>query len=163
MDNLDELSRSGVVSLHMAILKVLSSYPDGLATAAALKADLAILSGSADWTTRMRKLAARMPHLDVFSQKFVVRDGSGWRITAAGRAMLDRLEDRHAVFVDAGGEAELVAASARGEPDESQIEVLSDMQFGARPQLKVIQGGKTRSHDQIKLAMAANIYAAMRP
>ena len=82
------------MSVHVAILKVLSSYPDGLAAPAALNADLAILSGSQDWTLRMRKLAARLPGLDIFSQKLVVRGAYGWQLTAAGRAILDLLEDR---------------------------------------------------------------------
>ena len=41
------------VSLQMSIVKVLSSYPDGRATLAALNADLKILAGSGrEWTAR---------------------------------------------------------------------------------------------------------------
>jgi hypothetical protein len=81
------------VSLQIAILKVLVSYPDGRATIAALNSDLGILNTSGqDWTNRLKRLAARAPDLDIFSQRFVVRDKSGWQITAEGRAFLDLLE-----------------------------------------------------------------------
>ena len=50
-----------------------------------------ITSGS-DWTDRMKRLAARAPDLDIFSQSFVLRDNAGWQITDAGRAFLDFLQ-----------------------------------------------------------------------
>jgi hypothetical protein len=81
------------VSLQIAILKVLVSYPDGRATVAALSSDLAILNTSGpDWNNRLKRLAMRAPDLDIFGQKLVVRDKSGWEITAEGRAFLDLLE-----------------------------------------------------------------------
>lgn len=77
------------MSLQMAILKVLSCHPEGLATIAALNADLNILNTSGrDWTDRMRRLAARVPGLDLFGQHLVVRSDAGWQITDAGRAVL---------------------------------------------------------------------------
>jgi hypothetical protein len=77
----------------MSIVKVLSSYPDGRATLAALNADLKILAGSGrDWTARMKRLAARAPDLDIFSQALVVRDAQGWQLTAAGFEFLGRIE-----------------------------------------------------------------------
>ena len=40
----------------------------------------------------MKRLAARPPDLDIFSQSFVLRDNAGWQITDAGRAFLDFLQ-----------------------------------------------------------------------
>jgi hypothetical protein len=81
------------VSLQIAILKVLVSHPEGRATIAALNSDLRILNTSgADWTDRLRRLAARAPGLDVFGQRLILRDSAGWQITPEGRAFLDWLE-----------------------------------------------------------------------
>ncbi len=80
------------MSLQIAILKVLSSYPDGRASVDAMKADLAILNGCRDWTDRMKRLAARAPGLDIFSHALVLRDGAGWQLTATGRAALSWIE-----------------------------------------------------------------------
>jgi hypothetical protein len=81
------------VSLQIAILKVLVSHPEGRATIAAINSDLWILNTSgADWTDRLRRLAARAPGLDIFGQRLILRDSSGWQITPEGRAFLDRLE-----------------------------------------------------------------------
>ena len=81
------------VSLQIAILKVLVSHPEGRATIAALNSDLSILSTSgSDWTNRLRRLAARAPGLDIFGQRLILRDSSGWQITPEGRAFLDWLE-----------------------------------------------------------------------
>ena len=81
------------MSLQIAILKVLVSHPQGRATIAALNSDLSILSTSgSDWTNRLRRLAARAPGLDIFGQKLILRDSSGWQITPEGRAFLDWLE-----------------------------------------------------------------------
>jgi len=81
------------VSLQMSIVKVLSSHPEGRASVAALNADLTILAGSGrEWTLRMKRLAARAPDLDIFSQRLVVRDAHGWQLTAAGFDFLARVE-----------------------------------------------------------------------
>jgi hypothetical protein len=81
------------VSLQIAILKVLVSHPEGRATIAALNSDLSILNTSGpDWTNRLKRLAARAPDLDIFGQKLILRDSSGWQITPEGRAFLDGLE-----------------------------------------------------------------------
>ena len=81
------------VSLQIASLKVLSSYPDGKASLADLRRDLVILSSSGpDWSARMKRLAARAPDLDAFSQGYIERDDAGWSITEAGRVFLDALE-----------------------------------------------------------------------
>jgi hypothetical protein len=76
-------SSSGVAYEHpIAILKVLSSYPEGRATVAALNADLQMLA-SPDWFARMRALGARAGAVNLFSAKLVTRDAAGWTITAA--------------------------------------------------------------------------------
>ena len=81
------------MSLQIAILKVLVSHPEGRATIAAINSDLWILNTSgADWTDRLRRLAARAPGLDIFGQRLILRDSSGWQITPEGRAFLDWLE-----------------------------------------------------------------------
>ena len=81
------------MSLQIAILKVLVSHPEGRATIAALNSDLCILNTSgSDWSDRLKRLAARAPGLDIFGQRLVLRDSSGWQITPEGRAFLDRLE-----------------------------------------------------------------------
>jgi len=81
------------MSFEITILKVLAGHPEGRASLADLKHAMAILitSGS-DWTDRMKRLAARAPDLDIFSQSFVLRDSAGWQITDAGRAFLDFLQ-----------------------------------------------------------------------
>lgn len=132
------------MSVHVAILKVLSSYPDGLAAPAALNADLAILSGSQDWTLRMRKLAARLPGLDIFSQKLVVRGAYGWQLTAAGRAVLDLLEDRR----DSGSTLrDAEAGEAQAADQIGSDELQPDPALQPRPQLTLIQGGRTHPRD----------------
>ena len=81
------------MSFQITILKVLAGHPEGRASLADLKRAMAILitSGS-DWTDRMKRLAARAPDLDIFSQSFVLRDNAGWQITDAGRAFLEFLQ-----------------------------------------------------------------------
>jgi len=81
------------VSIQVAILKILSSHGSGRAPLASLNRDIAILSGSgAEWTSRVRRLAARVPAIDIFGQGYVVREDDGWQITSAGRDFLDALE-----------------------------------------------------------------------
>ena len=81
------------MSLQIAILKVLVSHPEGRATISALNSDLRILnSGGPEWTDRLKRLAARALGLDIFGQKLILRDSSGWQITPEGRAFLDWLE-----------------------------------------------------------------------
>jgi hypothetical protein len=62
-----------------------------------LKRDMAILVASGrDWAERTKRLAARMPKLDIFSQGLVERLDGGWRITEKGRAVLEIMEARPA-------------------------------------------------------------------
>ncbi|MET4717288.1 hypothetical protein ABIF63_001394 [Bradyrhizobium japonicum] len=47
---------------------------------------MAILATSErDWAERTKRLAARPPDLDIFSQGLVERLNGGWRITEKGR------------------------------------------------------------------------------
>ena len=81
------------MSLQIAILKVLVSHPEGRATVAVMISDLSILNTSgSDWADRLKRLAARAPDLDIFGQRLILRDSSGWQITAEGRTFLDLRE-----------------------------------------------------------------------
>jgi hypothetical protein len=83
------------VNFQVTVLKVLVSYPDGFASLNDLKHDMAILATSGkDWTERTKRLAARLPNLEIFSQGLVVRLEDGWRITQRGRAVLEMMERR---------------------------------------------------------------------
>jgi hypothetical protein len=81
------------VSFQITVLKVLAGHPEGRASLADLRRAVGILiSSGPDWTNRTKRLAARAPHLDIFSQSFVIRDNAGWQITDTGRAFLTSLE-----------------------------------------------------------------------
>ncbi|MBR0898341.1 aminoacyl-tRNA deacylase [Bradyrhizobium tropiciagri] len=71
----------------------MASHVSGRAALDSLKHDLAILSSSGDdWHSRVKRLASRVPELDIFSNGYVLRDADGWEITPAGRAFLRALE-----------------------------------------------------------------------
>ncbi len=81
------------MSFQITVLKVLAGHPDGLASVADLTHYVSILmSSGSDWTDRMKRLAASVPPLDIFSSAFVTRQMDGWRITDAGRQFLTKLE-----------------------------------------------------------------------
>ena len=81
------------MSFQIAVLKVLAGHPEGHASLADLKHYLAVLTCSgADWSQRMKQLAARAPALDIFSSGYVVREPSGWQITTKGRDFLISIE-----------------------------------------------------------------------
>jgi hypothetical protein len=83
------------VNFQVTVLKILVSYPDGFAVMDDLKRDMAILATSGrDWADRTKRLAARAPDLDIFSQGLVERISGGWKITAKGRAVLEFMEAR---------------------------------------------------------------------
>jgi hypothetical protein len=81
----------GVMSISIAILKVLSSHPDGRASFASLKADLAMLT-TPEWSARMHQLGRRTGPISLFSMKLATRDANGWAITELGREYLRRLD-----------------------------------------------------------------------
>lgn len=81
------------MSIQVAILKVLASHGSGRATLASLKRDIAILSASGpDWNARIKRLAGRIPVIDIFGNGHVLRDDEGWEITPSGRDFLSALE-----------------------------------------------------------------------
>lgn len=81
------------MSIQIAILKILASHGSGHAALTSLKHDLAVLASSgADWDMRIRRLASRVPDIDIFSDGYVLRDAEGWRITPDGREFLRALE-----------------------------------------------------------------------
>jgi hypothetical protein len=81
------------VSFQVTILKVLAGQPEGYLPLAELRNNVAILiSSGPDWTGRTKRIAARTPGLDIFSQGMVLRSAGGWRITDAGRAFLAECE-----------------------------------------------------------------------
>ena len=81
------------MSFQITVLKVLAGHPQGHAPLADLKHYVAVLSCSGvDWSQRMKRLAARAPELDIFSSGYVLREPSGWRITAKGRGFLISIE-----------------------------------------------------------------------
>jgi hypothetical protein len=81
------------VSFQITILKVLAGSPDGRLPLADLRRDVALLMTSGrDWTDRMKRIAARAPDLNMFSQGFVLREPTGWQISAAGREFLASVE-----------------------------------------------------------------------
>ena len=83
------------MNFQVTVLKVLVSYPDGFAVMADLKRDVALLATSGtDWSDRTKRLAARFPELDIFSQRLVERIDGGWRITDKGRSILQLMEAR---------------------------------------------------------------------
>ena len=81
------------MSFQITALKVLAGHPEGRASLANLTRCVGILISSCpDWTNRTKRLAARAPKLDIFSDRLVVRDDTGWRITDKGRQFLVSLE-----------------------------------------------------------------------
>ncbi|MBR0777258.1 hypothetical protein JQ625_20665 [Bradyrhizobium diazoefficiens] len=85
------------MNFQITVLKILAAYPDGFAVLDGLKRDMAILATSGrDWADRTRRLAAKAPGLDIWSQGLVERLTGGWRITARGRAVLNHMESRPA-------------------------------------------------------------------
>jgi hypothetical protein len=73
------------VNFQVTVLKILASYPDGFAPMTDLKRDMAILATSGqDWTEQTRRLASRVPDLNIFSQALIERLNGGWRTTKRG-------------------------------------------------------------------------------
>jgi len=101
-----------VVSFQITILKVLAGHPDGRASLADLKRAVAILiSSGSDWTNRTKRLAARSPGLNIFSQSFVLRDNAGWQITDSGRVFLASVETPIQMTADNEQPREVLATS----------------------------------------------------
>jgi len=78
------------VNFQVTVLKILAAYPNGFAVMEDLKRDMAILATSGrDWADRTRRLAARVPDLDIWSQGLVERISGGWRITSKGQGFME--------------------------------------------------------------------------
>ena len=89
------------MSFQITVLKVLAGHPDGSLSVEDLKRAVAILiTSGADWTGRTKRLAARAPDLDIFSQSLVTCDAHLWQITEAGRALLAAIDSPAAAVVD---------------------------------------------------------------
>lgn len=83
------------MNFQVTVLKILVSYPQGFAVMADLKRDMAILATSGpEWAERTKRLAARVPGLDIFSDGLVERQNGGWKITVRGRVVLETMEAR---------------------------------------------------------------------
>ena len=81
------------MNFQITVLKVLAGHPGGRASLADLRHYVAVLTCSgADWSQRLKLLAARAPELDIFSSGYVLREPSGWQITAKGRDFLNSIE-----------------------------------------------------------------------
>ena len=81
------------MNFQVTILKVLASYPNGIATLDALKRDLEFFASSGrDWSNRTRRLAAHLPGLSIFSMGLVERHPHGWQLTNKGQSALQLME-----------------------------------------------------------------------
>lgn len=81
------------MSFQITVLKVLAGSPGGRLPLEDLRHDVALLiSSGKDWTDLTKRIAARAPDLDIFSQALVVREPTGWQLTAAGREFLASVE-----------------------------------------------------------------------
>jgi hypothetical protein len=83
------------------------------------------MSSGQDWSDRMRVLAARAPNLDIFSDKLVLREDSGWLITDSGRQLLSSLERpvREQPLVKEGTEVDEALADAKPIPPALRLVV----------------------------------------
>ena len=96
-----------VVNLQVSILKILASYPLGLASVANLTRDLKILACSGpDWARRTKQMAADLPERGIFGAGFVERYSFGWRLTAQGLEALE-LMDRAARAINLATDTEV--------------------------------------------------------
>jgi hypothetical protein len=108
------------MSFQITILKVLAGHPDGRLALADLRRAVGVLiSSGSDWTDRMKRLAARAPDLDIFSQSHVLRDDAGWQITDAGRALLASLERPVPMTADVDQSPELIVTPPTRMPASS--------------------------------------------
>jgi hypothetical protein len=120
------------VNFQVTVLKILVSYPDGFAAMDDLKRDMAILATSGrDWSERTRRLGARIPGLDIFSQGMIERLQGGWRITDRGRAALELMEGRQ-------------AAASRDEASAAPDQAISPERHFTPEQVERQRGGRRR-------------------
>ena len=88
------MSVSVILNTQVSIMKVLASYPNGLAKHDDLKRDLELLATSGvDWAVRSKQLGKAFPSLDIFSLGLVERYSFGWRLTRKGSIVLEMMEE----------------------------------------------------------------------
>ena len=131
-----------LVSFQITVLKVLAGHPGGRASLADVRRSVAILiSSGKDWTDRTKRLAARAPGLDIFSQLLVLRDDQGWLITDAGRALLTSIEYPVPVRGDNEPPPEAVATA----PIQPAVPQIRQIAFERRVQRRRARGGMLTS------------------
>jgi hypothetical protein len=150
-------SSVAVVNFQVSILKVLASYPVGMASLTQLKRDLGILvtSGS-DWARWTSTIAAHCGELDIFGSGLVERYTFGWRLTRKGLDALEAMENQARL----GAGANQLPRENAADPSVTKAAVVefavggtargSESSFQAGPnaverrlQLRVIQGGRS--------------------
>lgn len=123
--------QSTTVNFQVTVLKVLVSYPGGFALLADLKRDVALLATSGpDWSERTKRLASRLPGIDIFSQGLVDRVDGGWRITDKGKVVLEVMETRPAP------EASPAIMEQRLESQPNPLRIFSLTQSNQRRQVR---------------------------
>jgi hypothetical protein len=123
-----------VVSFQITVLKVLAGHPEGSASIADLTRYVSILiSSGTDWTNRTKRLAARAPKLDIFTDSLVLRDVNGWHITEGGRQFLASLEAPLPI------DAEPVQAP--------EADVTKQPRSPARPKLRLVVNNEKQAPD----------------
>jgi hypothetical protein len=139
---------SQVVNFQVAVLKVLASYPNGLAALPDIKRDLAFLATSgSDWANYSRRLGAAFPSLDIFSGGFVQRYSFGWRLTAKGAIALEMMEEGVRFPVIAPKVAQIQVALAQpAEIESSEERAQAAASSKDRRQLfAAIDGGRSKA------------------
>jgi hypothetical protein len=118
------------VSLQFSILKVLAGQPYGRATVADLNRYITLLSVP-EWTTRMKRLSALAPDLDIFGSQYVLRYDAGWQITEAGHAFLAATEGGAPATREIT--LEIIVAPAPGCPSSApRLRLVADNRQGGR-------------------------------
>ena len=138
------------MSFQITVLKVLAGHPGGRASLDDLRRAVAILiSSGSDWTNRTKRLAARAPGLDIFTQAFVLRDEAGWQITHAGTAFLAAVEAPMQVAAPVGKAAEPALLLTR-RPASPVIQLNEAKRRRVRP------GRADRRHFAVALDLRSN-------
>lgn len=157
-----------VVNFQVSILKVLASYPLGMASLTQLKRDLDILVTSGpDWARWIRTIAAEAGGLDIFGAGFVERYTFGWRLTRKGLDALEAMEARARLGAGTDqlpGEtaadppmSRAVAAKSGADETERSFErslLAEPNALERRLQWRVIQGGRSREPSSLQTAIA---------
>lgn len=80
----------------------------------------------------MRRLATRVPSIDIFGNGHVLRDDEGWEITAEGRAFLAMLEAVTQDNLAPETEPQDGAAAGATEPDKGGALIVVGQRFRSR-------------------------------